>query len=139
MNKLFLLLSFAFSAFTFAQQADDIIGKYHLPNDLDIEIFKVDDNIYNGKIIALNNYQNGETKDIKNPNKSKQNDSLLGKIIIKGLKFNSQEKEWEDGQMYGPDKGMTVNLEVTEYKENEITIVGSKFIFHKTMTWKKIK
>ena len=33
----------------YAQQTDVIIGKYHLPNDLDVEIFK-DQGKYFGKI-----------------------------------------------------------------------------------------
>ena len=131
----FTLFIVLISTTIFAQQADDIIGEYHLPNGLDVEIYK-EGNSYSGKIIALNEYP--ETKDIKNSNKSKRNDLLLGKVIITKLKFDTDDKKWEDGKMYGPDKGMNVNLEVTEYKENEITIVGSKFVFWKTMKWKKI-
>jgi len=136
MIKIISLFILFFTTTIFAQQADDIVGKYHLPNDLDVEIFK-DGKTYSGKIIALNNYP--EKKDIKNSDKSKRDDLLLGKVIITKLKFNSNEKEWEDGKMYGPDKGITVNLEVTEFNDNEITIVGSKFVFWKTMKWKKIK
>ena len=131
-----LIIALLFSLTFFAQQADDIVGKYHLPNNLDIEIFK-DGNTFNGKIIALNNYP--ETKDVKNSDKLKRDDLLLGKVIITNLKFDNDEKEWEKGKMYGPDKGITVNLEVTEYNDDEITIVGSKFVFWKTMKWKKIK
>ena len=40
------------TSYTFAQQADEIIGKYHLPNDLDIEIFENDGKFF-GRIIAL--------------------------------------------------------------------------------------
>jgi hypothetical protein len=136
MKKRILIIVLLISVTIFAQQADDIIGKYHLPNDLDIEIFK-ESSKYSGKIIALNNYP--ETKDIKNSDKSKHDDLLLGKVIITNLKFDNDEKEWKKGKMYGPDKGMTVNLEVTEYSDDEITIVGSKFVFWKTMKWKKIK
>jgi len=135
MKKKILLMTLFLSTSIFAQQADDIIGKYHLPNNLDIEIYK-DGSSYSGKIIALNDYS--QTKDIKNSNKSKRNDDLLGKVIITKLKFDTSEKQWEDGKMYGPDKGMTVNLEVTEFKEEYITIVGSKFVFWKTMKWQKI-
>ncbi len=134
MNKIFLILLFI-SFVGYTQQADDIIGKYHLPNGLDVEIYK-SENTYSGKIIALNNYP--ETKDVKNSDKSKRNDLLLGKEIITKLTFNTTKKEWEGGKMYGPEKGMTVNLEVTHYTKDEITIVGSKFIFWKTMKWKRI-
>lgn len=124
-----------FTSIIFAQQADDIIGKYHLPNGLDIAIFK-EGKTYSGKIIALNNYP--ETKDVKNSNKAKRNDLLLEKVIITKLVFDADEKKWTNGKMYGPDKGITVNLEVTDFSENEITVVGSKFIFWKTIKWKKL-
>lgn len=121
-----------------AQQADDIIGKYHLPNELDIEIYKVGDK-YNGKIIALNNYLDGETKDFKNSDKSKRNNLLLGKVIINGLQFDTKEEEWINATMYGPQKGIVLNLKVTEMRENEIEVVGSKYLFWRTLSWQKIK
>ena len=135
--KLTIALLFLFTGFSFAQNADAIIGKYLLPNDLEVELFKQDGK-YFGKIVGLNNYRNGETKDTKNWDSSKRNDPLLGKLIIKNLEFDAEEKIWVNGDMYGPDKGIQVNLEITEVKENDIVIVGSKFIMHKTMAWKKI-
>ncbi|HDO27179.1 MAG TPA: DUF2147 domain-containing protein [Bacteroidetes bacterium] len=138
MNKLTaLILFFLGSSYGFAQQADDIIGKYHLPNKLDVEIFKVDGK-YFGKIIALNGFENGQTNDLNNPDKEKQNDLLLGKVIIKGLVFDPEEKQWRNGSMYGPEKGMVFNLKVTDIRETEIEVVGSKFIIWRTLTWQKI-
>ena len=121
----------------FSQSADDVIGKYHLPNNLDVEIFKAN-NSFSGKIIALNGYEDGQTTDIKNPDKSKRKDSLIGKIIIENLKFDSTEKIWIDGKMYGAEKGMFFNLKITNIKKNEIIVVGSKFLFWRTLSWKKI-
>ena len=72
----FIISIFVFvSSYTFAQQADEIIGKYHLPNDLDVEIFK-NNGKYFGEIIALNNFEDGQTKDINNRDESKQNEPL---------------------------------------------------------------
>lgn len=139
MKNFFVTVILIFStSVIFAQQADDVIGKYRLPNNLDIEIFK-NNNKYLGKIVALNGYENGETKDFKNPDKSKRNELLLGKVIIKDLEFDSDEKQWINGSMYGPEKGMVFNLKITEIRDNEIEIVGSKFFFHKTLIWKIIK
>ena len=97
---------------TYAQNPDEIIGKYHLPNKLDVEIYKVEKDKYNGKIIALNGFENGQTTDINNSQESKQKTLLIGMEIIKGLNFDSGEKEWIDGEMYGPEKGMTFNLKI---------------------------
>ena len=130
-----LLLLFANTLF--AQKADDIIGKYHLPNDLDIEIYKVG-NEYHGKIIALNGYENGQITDIKNPDDAKHNTPLLGMVIIKNLVFDEDDKEWVNGEMYGPEKGMFFNLKITELREKEVEVVGSKYFFWHTLKWLRL-
>jgi uncharacterized protein (DUF2147 family) len=135
--KIILILSLI-SIMSLAQKADDIIGKYHLPNKLDVEIYKVGKNKYNGKIIALNGFENGQTTDINNDNEKLKGKPLIGMEIIKGLEFDPDDKEWINGQMYGPEKGMFFNLKVTEMRQKEIEVVGSKYIFWHTLTWKKI-
>ncbi len=125
------------ASLSFAQNADSIIGKYHLPNKIDVKIFKYKGK-YFGKIIALNHFENGQTKDINNPEESKQNDLLLGKIIIKNLEYDSKKKEWINGKMYGAEKGLVFDLKITELRQNEIEVVGSKFFFWRTLIWKKI-
>jgi uncharacterized protein (DUF2147 family) len=136
-KKMLIAILLIFANTTFAQKADDIIGKYHLPNDLDIEIFKVG-NEYQGKIIALNSYEDGQTTDIKNPDETKHDTPLLGMVIIKGLVFDEDDKEWIDGEMYGPEKGMVFNLKITEIREKEIEVVGSKYLFWHTLKWLRI-
>ncbi len=135
--KLTIFLVLISTTFLFAQNADKIIGKYHLPNKLDVEIFKSNGK-YQGKIIALNGYENGQTTDIKNPDDSKHKDPLIGMVIIKGLEYDKKEKEWINGNMYGPEKGMFFNLKITEAMQNEIEVVASKYLFWKTLKWKRI-
>ena len=125
------------STYTFAQKADDIIGKYHLPNKLDVQIYKVG-NKYNGKIIALNGFEDGQKTDINNDDEDLRKKSLIGMVIIKGLEFDADDKEWIDGEMYGPEKGMTFNLKITEIRDKEIEVVGSKYLFWHTLVWKKL-
>ncbi len=136
MYKLITIILFV-SNFAIAQNADDIIGKYRLPNNLDVEIFKTNDT-YSGKIIALNGFQNGQTKDVKNPDRSEQKKDLVGKVIIKKLSFDKESKQWLYGEMYGPEKGMIFNLKVNSINKKGIEVVGSKFLFWKTLFWNKI-
>lgn len=135
--KLTIALILLFTGFSFAQDADVIIGKYLLPNDLEVELFKKDGK-YFGKIVGLNNYQDGEKNDVKNSDQAKRSEPLMGKVIIKNLEYDSEEKIWINGEMYGPDRGINVNLKITEVKENEIIIIGSKYIMRKTMEWKRL-
>jgi len=131
-----LLFTILLTFLGYSQNADKIIGKYHLPNKLDVEIYKVANNKYNGKIIGLNGFENGQTTDINND--ALKNKPLLGMEIITGLRYDKDTKEWIDGTMYGPEKGMFFNLKITEIRQNEIEVVGSKFLFWHTLTWKKI-
>lgn len=131
------LLLFLFSVNIMAQKADDIIGKYNLPNNIDVEFFKKDLK-YFGKIIKLNNFENGMKTDLNNPNKLKRNDLLIGKVIIENLEFNADEKQWINGSMYGAEKGLIFDFKITKYRDSEIEIVGSKYIFWKTLIWTKI-
>jgi len=128
---------FLITSASFAQEADVIVGKYHTPNNLDIKIYEYKGKYY-GKIIALNGFNDGQTLDIYNPDESKHSDSLIGKNIISNLKFDKEEKEWVDGRMYGAHKGMYFDFKITEVRKDEIEVVGSKFVFWKTMLWKKI-
>ena len=132
-----LSLIVVFTSMLFAQQADIIIGKYRLPNKLDIEIFE-NSGKYFGKIIALNGFEDGQLKDINNPDRSQRNDPLLGKLIIKDLEYDKDEKKWINGSMYGAEKGMYFNLLIAEVRENEIAVVGSKLIMRKSLEWKKL-
>ena len=125
------------TSLSFSQNRDVIIGKYHLPNDLDVEIYK-QNNKYFGKIIALNGFEDGQTMDINNPDRSKHKDLLIGKVIIKNLEYDPAERIWINGSMYGSEKGMFFDLKITEIKNTEITIVGSKYFMWRTLSWKKI-
>ena len=135
--KLVLVFIIFFSSVTYAQKADEIIGKYRLPNKLDVEIYKQHEK-YFGKIIALNGFEDGMKKDEKNPDKSKRKDVLTGKVIIQNLEYDKDSGEWLNGSMYGPEKGMIFDLKITDVSQNEAVVVGSKLIIKKTLVWKKI-
>ena len=137
MKYIISIILFFICGITFAQRADNLIGKYHLPNKLDVQIYKVGSK-YNGKIIALNGFEDGQKNDINNDDESKKIRSLIGMEIIKGLEFDNEDKEWINGEMYGPEKGMFFNLKVTKMRDKEIEVVGSKYFFWHTLVWKKL-
>ncbi len=115
----------------------EIVGRYRLPNQLEIEIYPAGKG-YEGKIVALNNFENGETKDVNNPDKKEREKPLLGKVIIEGLTYDAASGQWSGASMYAPEKGMTVNLKVKSVSDSGAVAEGSKFLFSKTITWEKI-
>jgi uncharacterized protein (DUF2147 family) len=70
-----------------------------------IKIFKATNGMYYGKIEWLKN--DTDKRDIHNPDESLRDNRLLGMQILKGFKFNSDEKQWEEGTIYDPDTGKT--------------------------------
>ena len=136
--KLIILFIILSTSISFAQQADRILGEYRLPNKMDIRIFKYKGKYY-GKIIALNGFEDGQTKDIKNPESSERNKPLIGKIIIRNLEYDSDEKEWINATIYGVEKGMILNFKITKSNQKEIEVVASKYLFWRTLNWKRIK
>ncbi len=115
---------------------DKIIGKWILPDNIRIEIFKKNNKFY-GKIIDLSGFNDGQTKDVKNPDKSNRKDELIGKIIISDLEYDSNLKQWIDGTIYAPQKGIELNLKINYANGNELEAEASKLFFWKSIVWKK--
>ncbi|MFO7828746.1 MAG: DUF2147 domain-containing protein [Bacteroidales bacterium] len=118
-------------------KADRITGKWLLPDHLVIEIYKVSQKYY-GKIIDVTRFNDGQVKDIHNPDRSKRNDRLVGKVIISGLEYNQKSGEWINGIIYAPQKGLTLDLTIVKINGKNLEAKGSKFFFSKTINWKRI-
>jgi uncharacterized protein (DUF2147 family) len=69
-----------------------------------IQIYKSGEKYY-GKIVWLRNSTNNDKQrvDNNNPDKSKQNQPIIGLIILKDFKFDTDE--WEDGTIHDPETG----------------------------------
>lgn len=119
-------------------KADNIIGIWLLPDNLEIEIFK-ENNKYFGKITEVYGFKDGQEKDIHNPDQTKRNDELIGKIIISDLQYNPETEQWIDGTIYAPQKGITLELTILEINEKILEAKGSKLFFSKKIIWKRIQ
>ena len=117
-----MVLSFWF-AVTFAKAAnpDDVLGIwYNEEKTAKIEVYKDGDRYY-GKIMWLKEptyvqkdvdendhplVKLGATKvDFKNSDESKQTTPILGLVILRGVKYDPDDEEWNDGRIYDPKKG----------------------------------
>ncbi|MCA1744329.1 MAG: DUF2147 domain-containing protein [Bacteroidales bacterium] len=116
-------------------EAADIFGFYIIPNGLIIELY-ADGNYVSGRISNTDDYS--DSKDVNNPDKKERDQPLLGKRIVSGLAYNTKTKEWAGGQMYAPDKGITVDLKILSVHTDHLMAEGSKFLFSKKLRWEKM-
>lgn len=75
-------------------------------------------------------------KDVKNPDKSKRNNPIVGSDMITGLKYNPKTDTYEGGKIYQAQTGRSYNCKITLNKEkNVMKIVGGVGFISKTLTW----
>lgn len=116
MKKILALVAlFSFSSIgAFATGPDDILGIWlNEREDAKIEIYKQNGKYY-GKIVWLLNDKedDGSTpnRDDKNPNAGLRNRRVIGINIMTGLKWDADDEEYTDGEIYDPRSGNTYSL-----------------------------
>jgi uncharacterized protein (DUF2147 family) len=116
MKKLVILLFLGVYAMAgFAQEADKIVGIWwNEEKTSKIEIKKVDGK-YIGTIVYMipEKYEDGQPpKDKENPKELLRSRSIVGLQILNDLKYEADDKEWDDGTIYDPKSGKTYDCYV---------------------------
>jgi uncharacterized protein (DUF2147 family) len=107
---LFPTLGLLFVPLFLYAQANKIEGTwYNDKKSSTILITKGSDGKYQGKINWLEEpMENGKPKvDDQNPDTKLQNRPILGLVIVKNFKYDSEKKRWVEGRIYDPDNGKT--------------------------------
>lgn len=149
-KRLFVLMTMLVMGFgwTLAQNADQIVGMYSLVSDVTGEASKV--KIYKGKsgyeaVITWLAHPNDKTgkpkKDSKNPDAKLRNRTIVGTVIMTGLSFDSDDREWSGGKIYDPATGKSYKV-VCKF-ENSKTLKVRGYIgiptLGRTVLWTKIQ
>lgn len=99
---------------------DDITGTWLTADKAgQIYIYK-NANKYFGKIKSGSRQ---EQFDVKNPDKARRKDPLLGLVILRDFTFNGTD-EWNDGTVYDPDNGKTYSCIITLVNKNKLKLRG---------------
>ena len=126
-------------------KGDNIIGEYlysKKEGDSKIRISKEADGTYKAQVYWVENAfdNNGnKRKDVKNKNKSLRNVDLDKVIIIKGLEYDADDKEWGDTDIYDPSSGKTYSVDIEFKDAKTLKVYGNILGIGKTVYWKKIK
>lgn len=144
-----LMCAMLFSVASFAQEmnskGDNIIGEYlyaKKTGDSKIRISKAADGTYTAQVFWVANAldENGnKRKDVKNKDKKLRNVDLDKVVIIKGLKYDADDNEWGDAEIYDPSSGKIYDVDI-EFKDSKtLEVYGNIWGIGKTVYWKKIK
>lgn len=151
MKKIITLFicAIAFSISSIAQNfnnsADNIIGEYLTDrggSKSKVRVTKAADGTYTAQIFWVEQPldENGKKrKDVKNPDKSLRNVDIDKVVVVKGLKYDKEEKEWNGAKIYDPSKGIRVNVEAEFVEANKLKLFGNIWGIGTTIYWTKIK
>ena len=151
MKKIFftLLCAVMFTIPSFAQdmnsKGDNIIGEYLSIKDgkkSKIRISKASNGTYTAQVFWVENPldKNGnKRKDVKNPNKNLRNVDVDKIVLIKGLKYDADDKEWGDTDIYDPTGGKVYSVDI-EFKDSKtLEVYGNIWGIGKTVYWTRIE
>lgn len=126
-------------------QSDEILGTWlNEKKDSKIEIYKTG-NKYFGKIIWLKNNVNDDGTspklDNKNDDEAQQKKPIVGKVILTNLSWDSDDKEWQDGEIYDPRGGSLYSCFARMEAKDQLFIkgyIGFSLIGRSTI-WTRVK
>lgn len=136
--KVLIGLSILLSSFFSPTPDDKIIGQYWVEGKTGkIEIYNCGDE-YCGKII----WRADTRKDVKNPDKTLRNRSVIGITFLKNFIYQVNNEEWTDGTVYSIDNGKTYSGKLW-LEDNGQTLKMRGFIglslFGRTATLKRVE
>ena len=143
-----ILCALVFAMPSFAQgindKADNIVGEYLTDrggNKSKVRVTKEADGTYSAQVFwveKLYDADGNKRKDVKNPDKSLRNVDVDQIILVKGLKYIAEDKEWGDAKIYDPTLGLKVNATAEFVEPNKLKLRGTILGIGKTLYWQKI-
>ena len=134
---------------TFAQgindNADNIVGEYLTDrggNKSKVRVTKNADGTYNAQVFWVekpNDANGNKRKDVKNPDKSLRNVDIDQVVVVKGMKYDKEDKTWGDTKIYDPSKGIRVNVTAEFVSADKLKLRGTILGIGTTIYWTRIK
>ena len=127
------------------KNGDDIIGEYLTDrggSKSKVRVTKETNGTYTAQIFWVENPldKNGnKRKDVNNPDKNLRNVDIDKVVIVKGLKFDKSEGEWNGAKIYDPSKGIRVNVTCEFVDAKRLKLRGTIMGIGTTLYWTKIK
>ena len=147
---IFALVAFAaFSLTSFSQnlngKGDNIVGEYLTDrggSKSKVRVTKAANGTYTAQLFWVEqplDKDGNKRKDVKNPDKKLRNVDIDKVVLIQGLRYDAEEKEWSGAKIYDPSKGIRVNVEVEFVEPKKLKLFGNIWGIGTTIYWQKIK
>lgn len=145
---LFTMVLSVFSATaqnTLNNKADNILGDYYARQNDDnfkVRFSKLPNGTYMAQIYWVENDkdENGrKALDVKNPDKSLRNVPCDRIVLIKGLRYNAEKKQWDGAKVYDPQRGIRANVVCKFRKDGMLWVRGTVLGIGEDAFWEKIK
>ena len=139
------LFGFTAQAQGLNDKADNIVGEYTSDrggSKSKIRVTKNADGSFNAQLFWVENPYDKDgkkRKDVKNPDKTLRNVDIDQVVIVKGLKYDAEDKRWSGAKIYDPSKGIRVNATAEFETADKLKLRGSIMGIGTTLYWTRIK
>lgn len=129
----------------FKSNADNIIGEYLTDrggSKSKVRVTKNADGSYDAQVFWVENpygEDGKKRKDVKNPDKALRDVDVDQIVIVKGLKFDAEQKRYGGAKIYDPTKGIKVNASAEFETADKLKLRGTIFGVGVTLYWTRIK
>ena len=124
---------------------DSIVGEYLTDrggSKSKVRVTKAADGTYTAQLFWVEHplgKDGKKRKDVKNPDKNLRNVDIDKVVIVKGLKYIKEDKQWGDAKIYDPSKGIRVNVTCEFVDAKRLKLRGTIMGIGTTLYWTKIK
>lgn len=124
---------------------DSIIGEYLAErggSKSKVRVTKNADGTYTAQVFWVEHPldKNGnKRKDTKNPDKTLRNVDIDKVVLVKGLQYIAEDKEWGGTKIYDPTKGIRVNVSAKFETPDKLKLRGTILGIGVTIYWNRIK
>jgi uncharacterized protein (DUF2147 family) len=126
-------------------KADNIVGEYLTDRGCSkskVRVTKNVDGTYDAQVFWVEkplDAKGNKRKDVKNPDKNLRNVDIDQVVVVKGLKYDANDKVWGDTKIYDPSKGIRVNVTAEFESSEKLKLRGTILGIGTTIYWTKIK
>lgn len=152
MKRLIFIILMAFAAIlpSFGQtslnsKGDSILGNYESVQGEDqykVKVTRNDDGTYKAQIYYVKDVVDPKTGkkdlDVKNPDKSLRNVPCDEIVLINGLKYNADKKQWDGAKIYDPQRGIKANVTASFQADGRLKLRATIMGIGETVYWTRI-